>query len=108
MPKKFLLTTYLLALSSTPTHAYPVWAELIANSRCEYLAMGFDFEVALRQALRDNSHWLDSMPETEVAAKVIQYATYSACPELAKKSIDEWLQKTAKPTQPVYRNEFKL
>jgi len=101
MLKKILTTIYLLALTSTPTHAYPVWAELIAKSQCEYFAMGFDLETAIEYSLRDNLHWGDEFLNNKVAAKVIIYAVHEMCPNLQRKAIEGDRQKT----KPAYRNE---
>jgi hypothetical protein len=88
MLKKFLLTTYLLALTSTPTQAYPIWATAIAKSQCEYFAMGFDLETAIEYSLRDNLHWSEEFLNSKVAARVIVYAVHEMCPNLQQKAIE--------------------
>ena len=69
---------------ATPSQALPLWAESVARSECEYYAMGVGFPEALRQALRDNSHWNDEIKEagSDIAAKATFTATYNHCPEL--------------------------
>ena len=69
---------------ATPSQALPLWAESVARSECEYYAMGVGFPEALRQALRDNSHWSDEIQQagSSIAAKAIMAATYDRCREL--------------------------
>ena len=69
---------------ATPSQALPLWAESVAQSECEYYAMGVGFPEALRQALRDNSHWSDEIQQAghKIAAKAIMAATYDRCREL--------------------------
>ena len=46
--------------------------------------MGVGFPKALRQALRDNSHWSDEIQQAgfDIAAKAIMVATFDRCREL--------------------------
>ena len=69
---------------ATPSQALPLWAESIARSECEYYAMGIGFPEALKQALRDNSHWSDEIKKagSDIAAKAIMVATFDRCREL--------------------------
>ena len=107
MLKKFLTTIYLLALSSTPTHAYPVWATAIARSQCEYMAMGIGWKTSVDQSLRDNAHWMDEvLNNRQLAAKVIVRAAYDMCPNIYQAVFQEY--ENQQPTKPAYLNEFKL
>jgi len=56
-----LVLTAAVAAPSQPAQALPVWANLIAQSHCEYLSMGFTWDEAIDQALRDRSHWRSEM-----------------------------------------------
>lgn len=106
MLKKILTTAYLLTLTATPTQAFPVWAEAIARSQCEYMAMGIDWETSVEQSLRDNDHWIDEvLRNKQLASKVIVRVAYEMCPSVYQKV---FLEYENKQTQPVYRNEFKL
>lgn len=69
---------------ATPAQALPIWAEAVAQSECEYYAMGVGFPEALQQALRDNNHWNDEIKQAgpKVAAKAIMVATFDRCREL--------------------------
>ena len=102
MLKKFLTTIYLLALTTTPVQALPIWAELIARSQCEYMAMGVDWETAIAQALRDNFYWFDEVRASPIAATTLVYAAREACPAVYQKSFDE--HQRQQETQPVSRD----
>lgn len=93
MLKKILFTGYLLATTALPVQALPIWAELIARSQCEYMAMGVDLETAVAQSLRDNMHWFDEVQASPIASKTIAYASYELCPSLFQKASEEYLRK---------------
>ena len=106
--KKLLLTaTCLLSLSTAQVaQALPIWAEAIAQSQCEYLAMGFGFLESTEQALRDNSHWYEQFTyNKEISAKAIALAGRRLCPAL----IDRALTAPKAPqTQPQFKNQQSL
>ena len=61
----------------------PIWATSIARSHCEYLAMGAGWDEAIRQALRDNSHWLSDFNSAgDLGPKVVSYSINNICPAL--------------------------
>ena len=98
MLKKFLLTTYLLTLTTTPVQALPIWAMAIARSQCEYLAMGIDWETAVDQSLRDNAVWSDEFLNNKTASKAIVYAAHELCPNLYQSAFQEYERQKVFPT----------
>ena len=100
--KKLILTATLFTLSITQVQALPIWAEEIAKSQCEYLAMGFDLKDSTEQALWDNSDWSEEFTRNpKMAATAIAYAGRMLCPALFDRALG--LDK-APQTQP---NHFK-
>ena len=90
-----LLTTCLLTLSTAPTQAYPVWAKAVAQSQCEYLAMGAEWEESLEKALWDNIHWIEEMSRNEEqAGHAIAYAAYKTCPDIFMQAFRRHEQKS--------------
>lgn len=60
--------------------AMPIWAEAVASSHCEYLAMGATWDQALAQALRDKSNWLSEIAAAgDLGSKAIGYAIQLRC-----------------------------
>jgi len=107
MKKLILTATYFLTLSTAQVaQALPIWAEAIAQSQCEYLAMGFGFLESTEQALRDNSHWYEQFTyNKEISAKAIALAGRRLCPAL----IDRALTAPKSPqTQPQFKNQQSL
>jgi hypothetical protein len=104
MLKKILFTGYLLATTALPVQALPIWAELIARSQCEYMAMGVDWETAIEQSLRDNAHWADEfMHNRPLAAKAIVHAAYQICPAVYGQAYQDYeRQQETKPANATY------
>jgi hypothetical protein len=70
-----------------PVHAMPIWATSIARSHCEYLAMGAGWNEAIRQAMRDNSHWLSDLNSAgDLGSKAIAHSINNICPALNTKA----------------------
>ena len=106
--KTLLLTaTCLLSLSTTQVaQALPVWAEEIAKSQCEYLAMGFDLKDSTEQALWDNSHWSEEFGRNpKMSATAIAYAGRRLCPALLDRALG--LDKAPK-TQPNFKTQQSI
>jgi len=87
--RPLILAVAALAVA-TPAQALPLWAESVAQSECEYYAMGVGFPEALQQALRDNSHWNDEIQQagSSIAAKAIMVATMQRCRQLQQDAYD--------------------
>lgn len=100
MLKKLLSTTYLLALTATPTYAqaYPIWATAIATNQCNYIANGYTWDAAIDQALIDNVRYADEFSKDKNASKYIVEAGYQICPELLRKAFTEYERRKALPT----------
>ena len=100
MLKNFLISTYLLAITATPVHAAPIWAEAIAVRHCQYLVAGADWETAIEQSLRDYWHLAQFVPE-ETLSKTIVESVEDACPGLNSAAYDAYKAKT----KPAFRNQ---
>lgn len=78
-----LLFSLIIFFSSRPVQALPAWAELVAQSHCEYLAMGANWNDALSQALRDKKHWLEEIIAAgDLGPKAIAVAITKRCGSL--------------------------
>lgn len=76
----FLFSTVFLA---RPARAIPAWAELVAESHCEYLAIGIDWDRAIRQAFLDRMHWRAEMAAAgDLAGKIVAVAIIRRCNSL--------------------------
>jgi len=72
-----------LLFTSPQALALPVWAELVAESHCEYLAMGANWDDALSQALLDKRHWLQEIVAAgNLGSKAIALAITKRCHSL--------------------------
>ena len=74
-----------LTLAATPAQALPVWAEDIAQSHCEYLAMGANWGQAMEQGVADNMLWQTEIlvaRRNGVFAKAVLTAMQNTCPAL--------------------------
>jgi hypothetical protein len=70
------------ALSSRAL-AGPVWADMIARSHCEYLAMGINWKKSIEMALSDNSTWMSELTAAgNHASTIILYSITSRCNNL--------------------------
>lgn len=78
------------ALATAPVHALPIWAELVAESHCQYLRMGATWNQAMTQALRDRSHWMSEIQAAgDLGSKAIAYALVLECRTLNEKAFSE-------------------
>lgn len=74
----------LLLFSTTflarPAQAIPLWAELVAESHCQYLAMGIDWDRAIRQAFLDRMHWREEIAAAgNLTGKIVAAAITRRC-----------------------------
>lgn len=87
MKKFFASLAGSFVLFTLPVNALPIWAEAVAQSHCEYLAIGADWDSALRQAFRDKSHWLDDIARAgDLGARAIGVAIVMRCKSLNDKA----------------------
>lgn len=92
----FLFSTVSFA---RPTRAIPLWAELVAESHCEYLAMGIDWDRALRQAFLDRMHWRAEMTAAgDIAGKIVAVAITRRCNTLNYSAFVNRPQSTTAPS----------
>lgn len=89
---KKLTVSFLASLSvfALPANAFPIWAELIAESHCQYLQMGATWDESMRQAIRDNRHWLSEFNAAgRLGGKTVAYAVIAKCRALNEKAFSE-------------------
>lgn len=68
---------------ASPVQAFPVWAGSIAKSHCMYLSLGGEWNESMRQAIKDNSHWISEIAENQrFAAQLISAAVNDRCPKM--------------------------
>ncbi len=76
------------ALSATPAHALPIWAEAVAQSYCEYLVLGAESKQAISQAYKDNLLWKQEILEAgDLGSKAIVGAIRLRCNDLSNRMI---------------------
>lgn len=87
--KRTLAAILLLSTVSfaRPAQAIPVWAELVASSHCEYLAMGIDWDRAMRQAFLDHMQWRAEMTVAgDLTGKIVAVAIIRRCNALNQRA----------------------
>lgn len=90
-------TIALTGFAAPEAKALPIWAELVAQSNCEYLAMGATTSEAMRQAILDNNLWAKEMNAAgRLAGKAIGAATVRLCLGLVEKAYE---QQSAQPAR---------
>lgn len=100
--KRTLAAILLLSTVSfaRPTRAIPVWAELVAESHCQYLAMGIDWNRAMRQAFLDRMHWRPEMVAAgDLAGKIVAVAIIRRCNVLNYDAFMNRPQSTVTPSK---------
>jgi hypothetical protein len=77
-----------LAFSSTTLFsaralAGPVWADSVARSHCEYLAMGIGWKESMDMAFSDNSHWASEISSAgKNSSRIILFSIFNRCLEM--------------------------
>ena len=82
-----LVVAVIVSWVGSTAEALPMWARVIGESRCEYLAMGASWKEASSQSYADNQIWKEQVElahSNGLAAKAIIQATLDFCPDLAE------------------------
>ena len=77
------LAALTLIAAPVQSQSFPVWADLVGESACTYLAMGVDVKTSALQAVSDNLLWKEEMTEAHnrgLLDTIIAGATAKNCP----------------------------
>ncbi len=79
-----------VTFAAVPAQALPIWATVLAQSHCEYLAIGANWEEAIIQSHHDNSHWNSEIEAARKRNNLSEKATlaeiHRICPALNREA----------------------
>ena len=90
---KLLTALAAITLIAAPANAqrFPVWANLVGESTCTYVALGVPLLKATEQAVEDNLLWKDEMASAykrNTAHLAIAGAISATCPQAVDAFLD--------------------